>query len=82
MRYRAAQCFCVAQKSPDTPGSPEGNTEGPGTASSELKSKDITFPTKVRLVKAMVSPVADSPDVGSRAPAAGSYLGPGLSLGL
>ena len=23
------------QKSPDTPGSPEGNTEGPGTASSE-----------------------------------------------
>ena len=24
-----------AQKSPDTPGSPEGNTEGPGTASSE-----------------------------------------------
>ena len=25
----------LAQKSPDTPGSPEGNTEGPGTASSE-----------------------------------------------
>ena len=25
----------MAQKSPDTPGSPEGNTEGPGTASSE-----------------------------------------------
>ena len=25
----------AAQKSPDTPGSPEGNTEGPGTASSE-----------------------------------------------
>ena len=25
----------VPQKSPDTPGSPEGNTEGPGTASSE-----------------------------------------------
>ena len=24
----------LAQKSPDTPGSPEGNTEGPGTASS------------------------------------------------
>ena len=24
-----------AMKSPDTPGSPEGNTEGPGTASSE-----------------------------------------------
>ena len=24
-----------AQKSPDTPGSPEGNTGGPGTASSE-----------------------------------------------
>ena len=24
-----------AQKSPDTPGSPEGNTEGLGTASSE-----------------------------------------------
>ena len=23
------------QQSPDTPGSPEGNTEGPGTASSE-----------------------------------------------
>ena len=23
------------QKSPDTPGSPEGNTEGPGSASSE-----------------------------------------------
>ena len=23
------------QRSPDTPGSPEGNTEGPGTASSE-----------------------------------------------
>ena len=23
------------KKSPDTPGSPEGNTEGPGTASSE-----------------------------------------------
>ena len=31
-------CMAVmegAQKSPDTPGSPEGNTEGPGTASSE-----------------------------------------------
>ena len=31
--------LCLAQvflqKSPDTPGSPEGNTEGPGTASSE-----------------------------------------------
>ena len=27
--------LCVAQKSPDTPGSLEGNTEGPGTASSE-----------------------------------------------
>ena len=26
---------CDPQKSPDTPGSPEGNTEGPGTASSE-----------------------------------------------
>ena len=26
---------CAGQKSPDTPGSPEGNTEGPGTASSE-----------------------------------------------
>ena len=25
----------VGQKSPDTPGSPEGNTEGPGTDSSE-----------------------------------------------
>ena len=25
----------LIQKSPDTPGSPEGNTEGPGTASSE-----------------------------------------------
>ena len=25
----------LTQKSPDTPGSPEGNTEGPGTASSE-----------------------------------------------
>ena len=25
---------CDPQKSPDTPGSPEGNTEGPGTASS------------------------------------------------
>ena len=24
-----------SEKSPDTPGSPEGNTEGPGTASSE-----------------------------------------------
>ena len=31
-----AKCVVdVAQKSPDTPGSPEGNTEGPGTASSE-----------------------------------------------
>ena len=27
--------IAVTQKSPDTPGSPEGNTEGPGTASSE-----------------------------------------------
>ena len=27
--------YMCAQKSPDTPGSPEGNTEGPGTASSE-----------------------------------------------
>ena len=26
---------CDPQKSPDTPGSPEGNTEGPGTSSSE-----------------------------------------------
>ena len=26
------------QKSPDMPGSPEGNTEGPGTASSEPTS--------------------------------------------
>ena len=26
---------CPVQKSPDTPGSPEGNPEGPGTASSE-----------------------------------------------
>ena len=26
---------CDPQKSPDTLGSPEGNTEGPGTASSE-----------------------------------------------
>ena len=26
---------CDPQKSPDTPASPEGNTEGPGTASSE-----------------------------------------------
>ena len=26
---------CDPQKSPDTPGSPEGNNEGPGTASSE-----------------------------------------------
>ena len=26
---------CDPQKSPDKPGSPEGNTEGPGTASSE-----------------------------------------------
>ena len=25
----------LSKKSPDTPGSPEGNTEGPGTASSE-----------------------------------------------
>ena len=30
-----ASPFFRAQKSPDTPGSPEGNTEGPGTASSE-----------------------------------------------
>ena len=29
------QPSCDPQKSPDTPGSPEGNTEGPGTASSE-----------------------------------------------
>ena len=29
-----AEC-ALSQKSPDTPGSPEGNTEGPGTASSE-----------------------------------------------
>ena len=28
-------CSTSAQKSPDMPGSPEGNTEGPGTASSE-----------------------------------------------
>ena len=28
-------CPDFTQKSPDTPGSPEGNTEGPGTASSE-----------------------------------------------
>ena len=27
---------CDPQKSPDTPGSPEGNTEGPGTASGPL----------------------------------------------
>ena len=31
---RGGHC-CDPQKSPDTPGSPEGNTEGPGTASSE-----------------------------------------------
>ena len=29
------QLCTITQKSPDTPGSPEGNTEGPGTASSE-----------------------------------------------
>ena len=27
--------YCDPQKSPDTPGSPEGNTEGPATPSSE-----------------------------------------------
>ena len=27
--------FTFPQKSPNTPGSPEGNTEGPGTSSSE-----------------------------------------------
>ena len=30
-----AQEATCSQKSPDTPGSPEGNTEGPSTASSE-----------------------------------------------
>ena len=33
--YNATGPSCDPQKSPDTPGSPEGNTEGPGTASSE-----------------------------------------------
>ena len=32
--FLGLQNHCT-QKSPDTPGSPEGNTEGPGTASSE-----------------------------------------------
>ena len=32
------QPSCDPQKSPDTPGSPEGNTEGPGTASSVVVS--------------------------------------------
>ena len=34
-RKGSCQPSCDPQKSPDTPGSPEGNTEGPGTASSE-----------------------------------------------
>ena len=34
------------QKSPDTPGSPEGNTEGPGTASSEPLQKNLTNPLR------------------------------------
>ena len=33
--FRMEWLDLLAQKSPDTPGSPEGNTEGPGTASSE-----------------------------------------------
>ena len=33
------------QKSPDTPGSPEGNTEGPGTASSAQLEKNHGVPT-------------------------------------
>ena len=36
------------QKSPDTPGSPEGNTEGPGTASSvRLDSSGLTVQVRV-----------------------------------
>ena len=33
--FVAVTSACDPQKSPDTPGSPEGNSEGPGTASSE-----------------------------------------------
>ena len=34
-RLQGPKASARTQKSPDTPGSPEGNTEGPGTASSE-----------------------------------------------
>ena len=34
---------CDPQKSPDTPGSPEGKTEGPGTASSEPLLPSLPF---------------------------------------
>ena len=34
-QHAGTSLHAAAQKSPDTPGSPEGNTEGPGTASSE-----------------------------------------------
>ena len=47
----------MGQKSPDTPGSPEGNTEGPGTASSEpllpsLPASENGRPQKDRIIKA------------------------------
>ena len=46
--HGASLVSCDPQKSPDTPGSPEGNTEGPGTASSEplLQSGVLGFPSR------------------------------------
>ena len=39
--WAAKQPLGKAALSPDTPGSLEGNTEGPGTASSERESKFV-----------------------------------------
>ena len=40
----------------DTPGSPEGNTEGPGTASSEPLLRGRTFPLGLEVGKSWTAP--------------------------
>ena len=45
--YWLRQSLCP-QKSPDTPGSPEGNTEGPGTASSVRIFHSLLWSTQLR----------------------------------